>query len=109
MNQALVVFATAGIVSLGAIATPAPAQARPWDPWPWPSVGPAAPGPLYSYRDVFASDALWDAYLRAREIAPYAYTTTYVEPAAYYGDHTIVRVGFRSGPRWHRRHHQHRD
>jgi len=107
MNRTLVVFAAVSIVGLGAIAAPAPAEARPWNPWPWPSVPPDAPGPFYTHPGVVAPDALWDAYLRAREVTPYA---LYVEPSAtLVEDRIIVRGGYRSGPRWHhRRLHKHR-
>jgi hypothetical protein len=47
---------------------------------------------LYGYRGVYAPDALWDAYLRSRAVAPNVYATTYLEPAALSGDRRIVRV-----------------
>jgi len=106
MTRAVVVLA-AGIASLCAIATTDPAQARPRNPWPWPSESPASPGPLYTYRGVYAPDALWDAYLRSGAVAPYVYPT-YPDPAAF-SDRTIIRVWSRGGPRWHHRHHRHRD
>lgn len=106
MNKAVVVFVTAALAGLCAIATPAPAQAGPWNPWPWHPETIASPGPLYGYRDVYAPDALWDAYLRSHAVAPYVDATTYVEPAAL-SDRPIVRVWLRGGPRWHRWHHRH--
>jgi hypothetical protein len=107
MNKAVIVLATAGLVSLCALANPAPAQARSWDPWPWPSQTIASPGPLYGYRSVYAPDALWDAYLRSRAVAPNVYATTYLEPAVLSGDRRIVRVWLPSEPGWHRRHRRH--
>ena len=106
MNKA-VVLAIAGIVGLCAIAEPAPAQARPWNPWPWPAETITSPGPLYGYRDVYAPDALWDAYLRSHAAAPDVSATTDLEPADFYGHRPIVRIWLRSEPRWHRSHHRH--
>ena len=106
MNKAVVVLASAGLAGLCAIAAPAPAQAHRWNPWPWRPETIASPGPLYGYRDVYAADALWDAYLRSHTVPPYLYATTYVEPAAL-NDRPIVRLWLRGGPHWRRWHHRH--
>lgn len=108
MARAVFGLATAGLVGLAAIVTAAPAQARPWNPWPWPADSPVSPGPLYTHPGVYAPDALWDADLRAGRVGPYRDAVAFV-PAAVADDRTIVRVWLGSGPRWHRwRHHRHR-
>ena len=107
MVRAVLIHAIAGIVGLCAIVTPSASQARPWNPWPWPSEGPASPGPLYTHPGVYAPDALWDAYLRSRAGAPYATAAIYPVPIAT-DDRTIIRVWSGRGARWHHRHHHRR-
>lgn len=124
MNKAAVVVATAGILGLSAIATPAPAQARPWG---W---GPAIAGGLiagaalgtaaavaspwggpYGYYDGGYSPAFYggygpgyydDSFAYDVDVAP-AYTSYAVEPA-FVGPTFGWRrsVAFYGGPRWHR-------
>ena len=106
MARAVSILATASVVGLWAFVAPSASQARPWNPWPWPSESPASPGPLYTHPGVYAPDALWDAYLRSGAGAPYAAAVIYPLPTAV-DDRTIIRVWSGRGVGWHHRHHRH--